>query len=41
MTFSSASRDVRADGEANVEEDVGAGATLRFFPLSEYIGNLL
>lgn len=40
MTFSSASRDGRADGEASVEEDTGAGVTLRFFPLSEYIGNL-
>lgn len=41
ITFSLASRDVRADGEANVEEGAGAGATLRFLLLSEYIGNLL
>lgn len=41
ITFSLASRDVRADGEANVEEGAGAGTTLRVLLLSEYIGNLL
>ena len=40
MTFSSASRDGRADEEANVEEGAAAGATLRVLLLSEYIWNL-